>query len=242
MNTNADQSRAYELKSELARLCLPEASRDAERKFGWMNSICALFLLIGLFGRPLTVSISPSFAPGEVLPTLIEPVALPPTTSMREATPTEESQPAKPDFAPVVVVMSNIPPVNISVPPIDDLVVPEAMAVAPTLMPMAVPLPKVVPRTEAPAPSQLNNTGTGGERPYPPYPPAALERRQQGTVVLLMDVDASGTITTIDIKASSGYAILDHSTLEFVQKHWKVPPGPGSRTFEASVRYVLEPE
>ena len=45
----------------------------------------------------------------------------------------------------------------------------------------------------------------------------------------------------IDIKASSGYAILDHSTLEFVQRNWKVPPGAGSRTFEAAVKYVRNP-
>lgn len=243
MYSNTDQNRKYELKSELARLCLPEASRDAERKFGWMNSICALFLLIGIFGRPLTVSIGPVSSPAEVLPTMLEPVAQPPSAPMREATSAEESEPAKPDFAPVVVV-SNLPSINISVPAIGDLVVPAAMAVAPEVVPVAKPVPKTVSHPETPvlATPQLNNTGTGGERPYPPYPPAALERRQQGTVVLTMEVDALGAITRIDIKASSGYAILDHSTLEFVQRNWKVPPGAGSRTFEAAVKYVLESE
>jgi hypothetical protein len=33
----------YELKDELARLCLPLAGRDANLKFAWTNSICLLF-------------------------------------------------------------------------------------------------------------------------------------------------------------------------------------------------------
>ena len=41
---------AFELKSELARFCLPAANRDPNRKLAWVNSICILFLLIGMVG------------------------------------------------------------------------------------------------------------------------------------------------------------------------------------------------
>ena len=50
---NMDANRTspgYELKDELARLCLPAANRDPNRKLAWVNSICILFLLIGIFG------------------------------------------------------------------------------------------------------------------------------------------------------------------------------------------------
>ena len=40
----------YELKDELARLCLPSASRDVSLKLAWVNSVCLLFLLIGFAG------------------------------------------------------------------------------------------------------------------------------------------------------------------------------------------------
>src|SRR5258708_10063237 len=52
----------YGLSSELARLCLPSEFKDLHRKLAWVDSICLLFLLIGLVGlkepkiveRPLT--------------------------------------------------------------------------------------------------------------------------------------------------------------------------------------------
>ena len=40
----------YELKNELARLCLSTARREPERKLAWVNSVCILFLLIGILG------------------------------------------------------------------------------------------------------------------------------------------------------------------------------------------------
>src|SRR5438552_18320923 len=52
----------YALSSDLARLCLPAEFKDSYRKLAWVNSICFLFLVIGLLGlkaprvvqRPLT--------------------------------------------------------------------------------------------------------------------------------------------------------------------------------------------
>ena len=41
----------YELKDELARLCLPQANRDANLKLAWVNSVCILFLLIGILAH-----------------------------------------------------------------------------------------------------------------------------------------------------------------------------------------------
>ncbi len=41
---------AYVLRDDLARLCLPAAQRDPDRQLAWVNSICLLFLLIGILG------------------------------------------------------------------------------------------------------------------------------------------------------------------------------------------------
>jgi hypothetical protein len=53
-------SPGYELKDELARLCLTTARREPERKLAWVNSVCILFLLIGVFGaRQGVIAIKP---------------------------------------------------------------------------------------------------------------------------------------------------------------------------------------
>ena len=44
------QTSHYTLQSDLARLCLPAEYRDTNRTLAYANSICALFLAIGLVG------------------------------------------------------------------------------------------------------------------------------------------------------------------------------------------------
>ena len=230
----------YRLKSDLARLCLPDAARDSDRAFAWMNSICFLFLVIGIFGRPEGIRIRPLPPPEEIIPAVVEPVVLPPPTSAIRVLKPEDSPQEKPDAAQVVIVTPDLPEIKFSVPTIGNLVVPSAMAVAPPLRPMVAPAPRPVARAEKPQPSELNNTGSGGARPQPPYPPAALEHHQQGTVVLSLTVDETGNVATIDVKESSGSQILDRGTLDFVRRRWKVPPGAGTRMFEATITYRLE--
>ncbi len=63
---------AYELKDELARLCLPPASRDANLKLAWVNSVCILFLLIGLVGaRRGLIAIKPAPPLEEIVPVIV---------------------------------------------------------------------------------------------------------------------------------------------------------------------------
>src|SRR5438045_1479845 len=57
----------YSLSSDLARLSLPAAFRESHRKLAWIDSICFLFLIVGLVGlkapkvveRPLTAVVEP---------------------------------------------------------------------------------------------------------------------------------------------------------------------------------------
>ncbi len=49
----------------------------------------------------------------------------------------------------------------------------------------------------------------------------------------------TGLIQTIEVAQSSGFVVLDHSALEFVKRHWTVPPGKGSRVYEATITYKL---
>jgi TonB family protein len=227
-NTDANQtSPGYELKDELARLCLTSARRDPNQKLAWVNSICILFLLIGLFGaRQGLISIKPVPPLEEIIPVVVEPMILPP----QEAIEKKETEEDKNNAPQVVVTIPQSPNVSFSVPTIGSLVVPADLASAPPLEPM---------RTAVQIGS-LNNTGAGGDRPQPPYPQIAIEHGEQGTVVLLLGGDESGNVISVDVKESSGIPFLDRATVEFIKNHWRLPVNAGTRLFQTSITYRLQ--
>lgn len=222
-----------DLRSELAQYCLPQARRDPNRKPAWVNSICILFLLIGIIGsKPAAIRIKTP-PPIEVpIPAIVEPPPPPPTHIEVQQKPEDSEQP-KPEVPQVVVVTPESPAINFSVPTIGTVLVPNAVAAAPPVEPMK-PITPV--RNE---PITIGNTGQGGERPEPPYPDMAKQFRQQGTVILLADVDERGLITNIKITQSSGHPILDRSSLEYVRRHWILPSGAPGRIYEIPIRYVI---
>jgi protein TonB len=226
----------YGLKSELARFCLPAAHRDANRNLAWTNSICLLFLLIGLAGiRPGVVPIKPVPPVDEVIPTVIEPVIPPAQTTTQDLDQNQDqNNDSSADTPQVVVVTPAAPNINFAVPTVGNLVAPAALAQAPplrSLQPMVLAKPQ---------PTVLNSTGVGGERPQPPYPKIALAEGQQGAVTLLFRVNEAGVILDIEVKESSGFTLLDRSSVEFVRSHWTIPPGAGSRWFQTTIRYRLQ--
>jgi TonB family protein len=224
----------YELRSELARLCLPGARRDTNRNLSWVNSICLLFLIIGVVGaKPATMVIRKPPPIEEIIPAIIEPPPPPPPTTTQEIKPDESDQP-KPDAAPVVVVTPEAPNISFSVPTIGNLLVPNAVATAPPLNPMR----PVTPIRNLPA--NLSNTGAGGERPQPKYPTIALEQGMEGNVTVLMTADDSGAITSIEVKNSSGHPMLDRATLDFIKRHWILPTVTGQRSFETTIIYKID--
>ena len=220
-------SPAYELKNELARLCLPQANRDANLKLAWVNSVCILFLLIGIFGaRRGLIAIKPAPPLEEIVPLILEPMTLPPQETTEKKVANED----KNDAPQVAVVIPQAPNISFSVPTIGSLIVPANLASAPPLEPM---------RTAVQI-SSLNNTGSGGERPIPPYPLIAKQTGEQGTVVLLLGGDAAGNIVSVDVKETSAFPILDRATVDFIKRRWHLPPGLGNQLFQTSITYQLQ--
>jgi protein TonB len=220
-------SPAYELKDELARLCLPSAGRDANLKLAWVNSVCILFLLIGIFGaRRGLIAIKPAPPLEEIVPVVVEPMTLPP----QKATEKKETVEDRNDTLRVVVAIPQAPNISFSVPTIGSLVVPASLASAPPLEPL---------RTAA-ALNLLNSTGAGGDRPQPPYPKIALEEGQQGSVLLLLNGDAAGNMISVTVMESSGFAFLDRTTLEFIKQHWHLPAGADSQLFQTRITYKIQ--
>jgi protein TonB len=232
-NTDANRIPSRELKGELARLCLPGASRDPNRNLSWMNSICILFLLIGILGAtPARIPIEPAPPIEEIAPVILEPAPPPQAVTVNENENQSEQPP--PEAPNVVVVVPNAPNINFSVPTIGNLVAPSALAKAPPLN----PLQRVAPVNQL---AQISNTGSSGSRPQPPYPKLALDQGEQGTVALLMSADAAGNVMSVQIKGSSGFPILDRATADFIKRHWLLPSGvTTNQLFETSITYKLQ--
>jgi len=228
--TSGVSSGNYQLHDELARFCLPEADRDAGRKLAWTNSICLLFLIIGLAGAKSAADYTaPPPRVEEAAPVIIEPVKPPPSPEVQKVEATDQRQSAVPQL---VAVTLDTPAVNFAVPTIGNLVVPAALAQPPAPAPARV---EAVWRQTL----KISSTGEGGERPQPAYPPIALSAGEQGSVTVALTVDDAGTITEISVKESSGHPVLDRSTVEFLKRHWLVPPAHGSHQFETTITYKI---
>lgn len=216
------------LKSELARYCLPARDQDVDLKLAWVNSICILFLIIGIAGaRRGVISIKNLPPIREAVPVVVIPQTLPPqaTTPQRKEQPMQQNAPAR-----VFVALPNAPNVNFSVPTIGTLSTSSALASAPPLNPLA-------PQMQV---ASVGDTGAGGERPKPPYPQLAMQSGEQGTIVLMLDGDEAGNVVSIDLKESSGFPFLDQAAVAFIKTHWHLPTYAGTRRFQTSITYKLQ--
>lgn len=221
----------HHVSSDFAYFSQYATERDPSQKLAWVNSICLLVLLIGVLGARFgSFKPRPVSAMEQAVPAIVEP--LPPQNSSEEKPPEQSEQPPA-DSPQLVVVTPDAPNINFSVPTIGNLVVPNAIAQPPPLNPRVSPAPL------RSVPANLNTTGTGGDRPEPPYPKIALESGQQGSVTLSMTADADGGIIDVQVKKSSGSPVLDRSSVDYVKKHWRLPTGTGGRLFESTINYRL---
>ncbi len=82
------------------------------------------------------------------------------------------------------------------------------------------------------------------QNPSPEYPELAKQMRQEGLVMLAVDVDKQGFPIKVEIKQSSGYRLLDQAALKAVS-HWKFQPGrmgdiPVESAVTVPIRFRLE--
>jgi len=82
------------------------------------------------------------------------------------------------------------------------------------------------------------------QNPAPGYPELARQMRQEGIVMLSVDVDKEGDPVSVEIIQSSGFRMLDQAALKAV-RHWKFQPGslggvPVDSTVTVPIRFKLE--
>jgi len=216
----------YELNGQLARLSLPKAGGDAGVRLARVNSICLLFLVIGLAGaRRGEVSIKPVPPLRVEVPVVVQPAVLPPQAVAPTPAPVAPTAPT-----PVRVILPTAPTINFGVPTAGALVAEVALATAPALAAAPVSVRAI---------SVLSNTGPDGERPAPPYPKLALAAGQQGAVILSLTGDDAGNLVAVEVKTSSGFPLLDRATVDFIKRHWRLPTDGATRRFETRIAYKL---
>jgi periplasmic protein TonB len=214
----------YQLSDDLARLCLPQEFKDSYRRLAWANSICFLFLLVGLVGlRPPQVVKKPLSEVVDVVPAVYTPPEQENQPPPEEKPPDEELPPETPTEAlavPTVVAASDASVVSFPVQ------VPGPVRIAASGGGGVTPPPPIS-RPPAPSGPSMFNRGVsdGGTYPPPVYPPIGLRNRYQGTVTIDFKVDEGGAISEAKIEKTSGFAALDEAALDVVKKRWRFPPG-----------------
>lgn len=223
---------------DLARYCLELDPAESKRVLAWVNSICLIYLLIGLGGiKQSAISIQQrARVEEEAVPTVIEPLVTAAQTISADASPeTAVTDSSAEDAGPGVAVVADSPAVVFAVPTVGNLLVPMSMAQPPPANPM-----QGVVALDKPQIEQITITGVGGSRPPPSYPRESLLAREQGTVVLLIEVGESGAVTAVTVKSSSGYARLDRAAMEHVKRTWYFGPAKNKRLYECPFVFQLQ--
>jgi periplasmic protein TonB len=213
----------YQLSDDLARLCLPQEFKDSYRTLAWVNSICFMFLVVGLIGlKPPKVVHKPLSEVVDNVPVVFTQPEEPPKTEPEVKPDEEQPQDAPAETPQVVTVVAAADPSSVAF----AVPVQGAVAIAQEAR-LASPPP---PANQAPPRAiQFNpNTAGGGSFPAPRYPSIALRNHYEGTVIVEFVVDDAGRLTEVKIQKSSGYPVLDDEALDTIKNRWRFAPGkPG---------------
>jgi protein TonB len=97
--------------------------------------------------------------------------------------------------------------------------------------PKPKPKPKQVPVREVPRITPGTNS-----LPRPTYPIEAYRDHIEGTVLMKVSFDASGTVYDAEVEESSGSSILDSETRHFILSNWHDPDFAG-QVQDVPIRY-----
>ena len=125
--------------------------------------------------------------------------------------------------------------------------VPDAPVIGDGIAPPAErePATTTEPRAAAPRPAvQADRDARPLSQPEPTYPPAAARSREEGTVMLLVQVDASGRPTDVSVETRSRSRDLDRAAIDAV-RGWTFEPAirdgkPQASAVRIPVEFTLE--
>lgn len=188
--------------------------RRTERRLAWLAALAGAVLavcVVGFAARPVAVThFDAKSAASEVATEIFVP---PPQAPVAEAAPSEA--PAEAAVAPSAPVAPELVPV--------------AQAVSPLVAPVMPGVASLKPVARAPvtpvAPPVAFTRGVTGVFPDPPYPRWARQQGMQGKLQLFVEVSPGGTIAELQVRETSGHALLDQHVLDWVKANWSWAPG-----------------
>ncbi|MBL9142165.1 MAG: TonB family protein [Verrucomicrobiaceae bacterium] len=227
----------------------------------WSAGVALLCLGIGLHGAgaPLLPASDESIQKPVSDDTVMVETFQPPAAAAapEESPPEPETKeedieiPPLPDITPPLTPpeMVEITPLEEAPPPPPPMPMPKPVEKKPE-PPKPAPTPKPAPRpatkpdttggnSSGSSPVPFNRAGSAGRFPDPTYPASARAAKQQGTVRLLVTVEASGIPSAVEVTTSSGSGALDSAARDTISRRWRWPAG-AVRKFIIPVRFVLQ--
>lgn len=213
----------------------------------WSAGVALCCLGIGLHGAGTPLLDAPQELPTADDDTVMVENFEPPASTGEEPTEPEIIKeediviPPLPEITPPL-----IPPEMVEITPIEDAPPPKPIEKKPEP-------PKEKPKPAArvtPSPQKSTATGNNaaptlfqgagaGRFPQPAYPAAARAAKQQGSVRVLVTVEASGMPSGVEVSTSSGFAALDAAARDIISRRWRWPAGE-VRKFIVPFRFILQ--
>ena len=222
---------------------------------------CAAIAVVGLLSSRRTPP--PALSAPAVVTTVAMRVDLPkvqtlaqqapapqPVTPLAADTPPQMPQAAPPPEVPALVPLAiplPAPPVVKASKPADappTLAAAARAAPAPSHPSSNVPSKASDSATAAPVAPVVQQLVYGqgeGAQPAPIYPREAALDRQQGVVVVRLDVDADGEVISADAVNKCPWPLLNQAAVRAVRDTWHFAAG-STRTYEVSIRFQLRRE
>jgi len=236
----------------------PPQTSNAYLLSTWSAGIALLCLGIGMQGAGMPLLPASELPLADVTEDTIimveefTPAPAPADQSVAEPPPPEPEEdieiPPLPEITPPLT-----PPEMVEITPLEEAPPPPPMPKPVEKKPeppKPAPAPKPAPRPASkPAvsstsgsgssPATFNRSGSAGRFPDPPYPASARAAKVQGSVRLLVTVEASGIPSAVEVTSSSGSGALDSAARDTISRRWRWPAG-AVRKFIVPIRFVLQ--
>ena len=226
----------------------PPQDCNAHLASAWTTGIALVFLGIGMHGAATPLMPEGAAPVTQMVPgaeVLLEEFTPPAAFTADQARPESEEPVEQIEIPPLPEITAPLtPPEMAELTPLEPII--EKTTPPVVKPPGAKPeerRPATQPRPESTpggggAPAMFTGGGSGRFSP-PYYPASARSAGLQGSLRLLVTVEASGLPSAVTVTASSGHAILDSAARDHVQRRWRWPAGE-VRRYIVPIRFVLQ--